>query len=76
MYNLLLEVVSKNAGLVENSVDANETLDSAVSSGSTLFEQICLSVRIHTVDTLKNAGLLENVVDADETPRFARHYTH
>ena len=43
MYNLLLEVVSKNAGLVENSVDADEMLDSAVSSGSTLFKQTCLS---------------------------------
>ena len=37
------EVVSKNAGLVENSVDAAETLDSSVSSGSTLFKQTSLS---------------------------------
>ena len=45
--------MSKKSGLVENSVDADETLDSAVSSGSTQSEQNCLSVRIHTIDTLK-----------------------
>ena len=45
--------MSKNSGLVENSVDADETLDAAVSSGSSLFEQTCLSGRIHVVDTLK-----------------------
>ena len=39
MYNLILEFVPKNAGLVENSVDTVETLDSAVSSGSTLFNR-------------------------------------
>ena len=43
MYNLLLEVMSKNAELVENSIDADETLGSEVSSGSTLFKQTCLS---------------------------------
>ena len=43
MYNLLLEVAFKNAGLVENSVDANETPHSVVSSGSTLFDQARLS---------------------------------
>ena len=40
MCNLLLEAaVSKTAGLVENSVDADETPHSAVSSGFTLFDQ-------------------------------------
>ena len=33
----------KIAGLVENRLDADETLHSAVSSGSTLFAQACLS---------------------------------
>ena len=69
MYNLLLEVVSENAGLVENSIDADETPHSVVLSGSTLFDQARLSEYIR--NTLKIAGLVENRLDAHETPHFA-----
>ena len=40
------------------SVDAAETLDSAVSSGSILFKQT--SVRIHTVDNTKICWIIGN----------------
>ena len=71
MYNLLLEVVSKNAGKVENSIDADETPHSAVSSGSTLIRPVCPNTY---GNTLKIAGLVENRLDAHETPHSAESH--
>ena len=73
MYNLLLEFVSKNAGLVENSVDADETPHSAESH----LGLHCLISPVYPNtygNTLKIAGLMENRLDADEAPHSAESH--
>ena len=73
MYNLLLEVVSKNAGLVENWLDADGTPHSVES----LLGLHCL-IRPVCPNTygkyIKIAGLMENKLDADEMRHSAESH--
>ena len=60
--------MSKNAGLVGNSVDADETPHSAESH----LGLHCLIRPVYPYgNTLKIAGQMENRLDADETPHSA-----